>query len=1074
METIRLRCLNESCFYHKNGIIVPAGIIATTGDLPRCMLCNSDMIREEEKNWLAEIAEDEEYWIGGVEDDYPSVIAYEYRRLREYCRNGKAYAVVFSLKDNFESLLKYSVLLSYAWVSVSYNVTDKDFADRKLSSITKENTSFGEWVKLAQALVNDKEIGSDLPAVFFLDSLARFYQQEGIVAWRNEKIGHGAMELEEDRSFRDDVRKMILCLKNVYCLIDRELRQHELWLAMDGGKGKIKLAGADHARKLPYGGRIEFRTADGKLSFCVDPYVVVRKYGKRDYGVYFFDNQKPANRSKFLAYTDGRRIDEPNPYFIKLRRVFEKSRIKLDMDADSQYLTESQIKELDIQQMSQGFVTPTHLVKWLSDCISKHGKGVFLLQMERGMGKSIFTEKISGLSQKPVSVCKDLDVRTYHISRSQAAGIGDVTSYIEYLWSHRSNGSSMPRMPHISDYEKEGMDLKSAFCAFLGNALKFSNEQGYNRIMTVFDGLDEIQHNMLWELIPEEGDLPDGVYILLTSRITGREDIPENIVSRIDRLPVTEKMDFQRDGNENKAFLEEYLKRTQADKMTAENREELIKLSDSRVLYIGLYCCLLNVGLLFKDLPEAEMVAEKYLEVLEERYGEKESLRLRELIVVLATLGSLEALTLKTLGDLLSEGGITLRLAAMVRDISPLTQVQRSEKGNLYSIANPDLAIGLSKQIPETENIVRALVQLAMSAMQVDQPIDDGEEAVITHVTELALQLPEKTDAMGENARTIFSNYVARQWVKFVKNSSEQLHLLKCYEQVYLYRNNVFGKDHPDTLTILNNIARTLYDLGRYREALATFQEVYVDRGRTMGKEHPDTLTTRNNVAAALDSLGRYKEALEIYRDVYEFNCRSKGKDDSETLITRNNMAVALIGLGQYKEALEIQRDVYEVSCRVFGKNHPGTLEALNNVGSALLNLGHDKEALEILREVYEAECQVLGKGHPNTLTALNGVGCALGHLGRDEKALDIFQKVNVGRGRIFEKDHPDMLAIRNNIAETLGRLGHHEEALAIFREVYEAGSRVLGKDHPNTLKVQNSMESIMALINKKDSNEKL
>ena len=1098
MRTIILKCQNPECFYHSVELKAPEDSFS------ECPLCHSAMIPAAGKNWLVEIAEDEGYWIRGADDSYPSVLAYEYRRLQDFCRNGNAYAAVFSLKDNFESLLKYFVLLSYAWAAVT--VKDGAFPTRALAPITRENLSFGSWVKLTHALMTELVgTGFSLPPVFPLDRLAGFYQEAGIVTWRNEKVAHGAMQLEDDTGFRNDIREILLNLKNAYSLVDQELRQHELWLVPDDIAGKeIKLNGSQSARGLPCCGRIQFRTAEGMLSFSADPYIVVREHTRRGYGVYFFDNQKPANRSHFLAYPDGGTVIEPNPYFEQLRRSLKESGAWLDVGADSQYLTESQVKELDIQQMSHGFVKPEYLIQWLGGCISRHEKGVFLLQMERGTGKSTFTERISGLSEKPVTVSDGLDIRTYHISRSQFAGIWDATSYIEYMWS-----SNLPRMPHISDYEKEGMGLKPAFCAFLGASLRVSRERGYGRIMMVFDGLDEINNRMLWEMIPEEGDLPDGVYILLTSRIPGKEDLPGDIGSRICGLPVTEKEEYSRDGDNNQRFLREYIKRTKVGKLNKEGQEKLITLSDSRILYLGLYCRLLEAGLPFGNLPMSGMAVKTYLEVIEDRYGEKEALRLRELIAVLATLGSLESLSLKAIGGLLPEGGITLRLAAMVRDISPLIKVQRGEEGNLYSIANPYLAKELARQIRETEDVVRSLVQLAMAAMQDGQPGDTSEEIMIAHVAELALGwLPEKEKAMGKDADEIISQYITqaekqasnfhiwprlldyqRQLFLFRFNALEAddpriveaqhaiaitltlmgsfANALKIYEEAYNANSRILGKEHPYSLALRADMAETLNYLGQNEEALSIQKEVYEALCRTQGKEHLNTLIALKNISALLTYLDRNEEALSIQKEVYEALCRTQGKEHPDALKARGNIAQILSNMEQYEEALSIQKEVYEVLCRTQGKEHPDALKTRGNIAQILSNMEQYEEALSIYAEVYETLCRI-EKGVNNvTLEVRDNMAKILSHIGQTEDAHEIYKEVYEGYCMYLGKKHPYSLAARRNIAISLENMKHFEEALYIYNEVYEAQCRIIGQEDWDTLMTRQNILLVLKKLNR-------
>lgn len=67
--------------------------------------------------------------------------------------------------------------------------------------------------------------------------------------------------------------------------------------------------------------------------------------------------------------------------------------------------------------------------------------------------------------------------------------------------------------------------------------------------------------------------------------------------------------------------------------------------------------------------------------------------------------------------------------------------------------------------------------------------------------------------------------------------------------QVLELRKLTLGDEHPDTLTSMNNLAVTYYDLGRLREAQNLMSNV-VDIMKRTSPGHPDTLARSRNLAA--------------------------------------------------------------------------------------------------------------------------------------------------------------------------------------------------------------------------------
>ncbi|KAL1607816.1 hypothetical protein SLS60_002754 [Paraconiothyrium brasiliense] len=86
------------------------------------------------------------------------------------------------------------------------------------------------------------------------------------------------------------------------------------------------------------------------------------------------------------------------------------------------------------------------------------------------------------------------------------------------------------------------------------------------------------------------------------------------------------------------------------------------------------------------------------------------------------------------------------------------------------------------------------------------------------------------------------------------------------YRQLFEREVEVLGREHPDTLTSMNNVAAALTNRGKYAEAEAMHRATLAVQEKMLGAEHPDTLTSMNNVAAALTNRGKYAEAEAMHR----------------------------------------------------------------------------------------------------------------------------------------------------------------------------------------------------------------
>ena len=71
----------------------------------------------------------------------------------------------------------------------------------------------------------------------------------------------------------------------------------------------------------------------------------------------------------------------------------------------------------------------------------------------------------------------------------------------------------------------------------------------------------------------------------------------------------------------------------------------------------------------------------------------------------------------------------------------------------------------------------------------------------------------------------------------------------------------MLGKEHPDTLASVNNLAGLLRKQGRYEEAEPLYRRALKGCEEVFGEEHPHTLATRDNLEQLLRKRRRSKDS---------------------------------------------------------------------------------------------------------------------------------------------------------------------------------------------------------------------
>lgn len=148
-----------------------------------------------------------------------------------------------------------------------------------------------------------------------------------------------------------------------------------------------------------------------------------------------------------------------------------------------------------------------------------------------------------------------------------------------------------------------------------------------------------------------------------------------------------------------------------------------------------------------------------------------------------------------------------------------------------------------------------------------------------------------------------------------------------------------WGADHPDTLTIHNNVGTWLLETGTVEQAITEYEALLGHSIRIHGHDHPETLMTRGNVEAAkgLEALMRKdRDAAEKAITALEALLRDQQRvmpDHIETLTTRYNLAMQRGYVGKTAEARrDLQALFFEYENRL-GPEHPRTVQVKSSFG---------------------------------------------------------------------------------------------------------------------------------------------
>jgi len=283
----------------------------------------------------------------------------------------------------------------------------------------------------------------------------------------------------------------------------------------------------------------------------------------------------------------------------------------------------------------------------------------------------------------------------------------------------------------------------------------------------------------------------------------------------------------------------------------------------------------------------------------------------------------------------------------------------------------------------------------------------------------------------------------------------------RLYERALESRRRVLGKEHSLTLASANRLALLYFDEGRYGDAEKLFKQTLETRERILGREHADTLVSVNNLADMYRHLGRYGESEPLFKRAIEGYERVQGKEHPDTLAMLSNLAVLYIDQGRIADAEPLARRALAALERVLGNDHPSTLRGVNNLATVYYRQNRYAEAEPLFRRAVETHERVLGKANPETLISMSNLADVYRLQGRFAEAEPLLKQVLATEKQVLGKDHPLTFSPTNNLAELYRQQGRAAEAEALLKQLMATQERSLGKEHPATLQTISNLATL-------------
>jgi CHAT domain-containing protein len=269
-------------------------------------------------------------------------------------------------------------------------------------------------------------------------------------------------------------------------------------------------------------------------------------------------------------------------------------------------------------------------------------------------------------------------------------------------------------------------------------------------------------------------------------------------------------------------------------------------------------------------------------------------------------------------------------------------------------------------------------------------------------------------------------------------------------EQAAELANSLFGKDHPDYATFVNNLAVLHGAMGNNVAAERLCQQACAIQRKVLGEDHPNYACSLYHLALAYEATGNYPAAEPLYEQACAICRKALGEDHPNYANCLNNLAGLYWKMGNYPAAEPLYQQARAIRRKVLGEEHPDYAASLSGLAVLYREMGNYPAAEPLLQQACEIYRKILGEDHPYYAASLNHLAVLYQEMGNYPAAEPLLQQACAIRRKVLSEEHPDYAESLNNLAVLYQEMGNYPAAEPLYQRACEIGRKVLGEEHPN------------------------
>ncbi|KAB8140797.1 tetratricopeptide repeat protein [Chloroflexia bacterium SDU3-3] len=293
------------------------------------------------------------------------------------------------------------------------------------------------------------------------------------------------------------------------------------------------------------------------------------------------------------------------------------------------------------------------------------------------------------------------------------------------------------------------------------------------------------------------------------------------------------------------------------------------------------------------------------------------------------------------------------------------------------------------------------------------------------------------------------------------------------YKHCLIITMHLFGHNHPNTSTSLNNLARLLHMQGEYEQSYKLFTQALTLLEPHLNKHLILIASILNNLGSLLKDQGELTRARSCYERALSIRKHELGPNHRETAQSLGNLAALLSNQGDFTMAHRLYEQALTIHIHLFGEAHLYTANTLNNIATLFQMQGNYARAKEFAERAVKICIQVRGIYHPYTSKTINNLAVILQNLGDIDTALTLYQQSYTIEKHILNPNHPNIATHLQNIAVIFQAQNRFDDAKILYKHALIIRERNKHINHPLTAQLLCNFASLLYTMHDTDTSYK-